>query len=197
MWDVIRSVDRMANGFCTHFTLHIHHQCKHMWFHVCYCRRKPVKGQSQRKGQWITFDCVLAYVHGPHSLWRIGRAPGGYHAVMSLKYRTKVLLIDTLQKLYSFAMYADHTSSGGAVSSSGGLQTTQSTVSTVYDTEQSSAVGALQPHDYDSPNFGQDQKHHVYPAFTRRPVHPHTTQTLSINEDYMEMLALQDWMEQC
>ena len=89
-------------------------------------------------------------------------------------------------------MYADHTSSGGTVNNSGGLQTTRSTVSAVYDTEQSSAVGALQPHDYDTPNFGQDQKHHVNPAFTRRPVHPHTTQTLSINEDYMEMLALQD-----
>ena len=45
---------------------------------VCYCRRKPVKGKSQRKGKWITFNCV----HGPHSLWCIGKAPGGYHAIM-------------------------------------------------------------------------------------------------------------------
>ena len=75
-----------------------------------------------------------------------------------------------------------------------GLQTIQSTVS-IYDvdTEQSHAVGARRPHDYDYPNVGHAQKDRVNLPMTRRPVRQNTTQPPSISgEDYMEMIALQD-----
>lgn len=78
------------------------------------------------------------------------------------------------------------------MNNSQGLLTIRSTVS-IYDidTEQSHAVGSRRPHDYDYPNVGHTQKDHANLPMTRR----HTTQPLSITgEDYMEMLALQDWM---
>ena len=73
-------------------------------------------------------------------------------------------------------MYADDTYSGSAMSSSQGLHTIKSTVSSIYDT----------------PDAGHDHSNHANLSFTRRACTPAATQPVSITEEYMEMVALQD-----
>ena len=69
-------------------------------------------------------------------------------------------------------MYADDTYSGSAMSSSQGLHTTRSTVSSIYDT----------------PDAGHDHSNHVNHSFTRRALTPVATQPVSSTEEYKEMV---------
>ena len=73
-------------------------------------------------------------------------------------------------------MYADDTYSGSAMSSSQGLHTIRSTVSSIYDT----------------PDGGHDHSNQVNLSFTRRARTPAATQPVSSTEEYMKMVALQD-----